>query len=76
MNGIFANFLMILLLVFLTAGSGCNTIINHYGGNFKGEPSEMWDAISGKHADTLIRKAFEFKKYASSVESVGNRRLW
>ncbi|ODS31335.1 MAG: hypothetical protein SCARUB_03530, partial [Candidatus Scalindua rubra] len=23
----------------------------------------MWDAISGKHTDTLIRKAFEFKKY-------------
>ncbi|MHC4322078.1 MAG: amidohydrolase family protein [Planctomycetota bacterium] len=23
----------------------------------------MWDTISGKHADTLIRKAFEFERY-------------
>ena len=57
--------LFFLLCVLMTTSMGCGTIVNQIGGNFKGEPSDMWPAIKSNgnrlsHAETLINKAFQF----------------
>ncbi len=57
--GLIKAFLLTLLFVLLPVIMGCGTIA-HFGGDFKGEPHEMWDAITPA-TKSLIKKAFEFK---------------
>ncbi|MFN3532232.1 MAG: amidohydrolase family protein [Candidatus Brocadia sp.] len=59
MTGVFSASLITLFVALLTIITGCGTIA-HFGGNFRGEPFEMWDAI-GPEAKFLIKNAFEFE---------------